>query len=118
MGEAPAVRAEVEDVPALRRALQPDPQEQLVPGVDLDVVERRWMHHERRKLVVLDVDSTLIRQEVIDSRGAADAAYIRKVIDTQRKLELGSRAVLLGSALPPLAPCPPRPPPRPPPTPS
>ena len=29
-----------------------------------------------------------------------DAAYIRRVIDVQRKLELGSRAVLLGSALP------------------
>lgn len=61
-----SIPAEVEDVPALRRALQPDPQEQLVPGVDLDVVERRWMHHERRKLVVLDVDSTLVRQEVIE----------------------------------------------------
>ena len=42
-----------------------------------------------------------IRQEVIDSRGAADAAYIRTVIDTQRKLELGSRAVLLFSLFPP-----------------
>jgi NADPH-dependent stearoyl-CoA 9-desaturase len=42
-----------------------------------------------------------IRQEVIDSRGAADAAYIRKVIDTQRKLELGGRAVLLVSLFPP-----------------
>jgi NADPH-dependent stearoyl-CoA 9-desaturase len=42
-----------------------------------------------------------IRQEVVDSRGADDAAYIRRVIDVQRKLELGSRAVLLGSILPP-----------------
>ncbi|NYD56794.1 linoleoyl-CoA desaturase [Nocardioides marinisabuli] len=42
-----------------------------------------------------------IRQEVIDSRGAADAAYIRKVIDVQRKLELGSRAMLLASVFPP-----------------
>ncbi len=42
-----------------------------------------------------------IRNEVIESRGAADAAYIRKVIDVQRKLELGSRAVLLGSLFPP-----------------
>ncbi|MEO5651665.1 MAG: acyl-CoA desaturase, partial [Marmoricola sp.] len=32
---------------------------------------------------------------------ASDAAYIRKVIDTQRKLELGSRAVLLFSLFPP-----------------
>ncbi|SDG24612.1 fatty acid desaturase family protein [Klenkia brasiliensis] len=42
-----------------------------------------------------------IRQEVVDSRGADDAAYIRKVIDVQRKLELASRAVLLLSKFPP-----------------
>jgi fatty acid desaturase len=42
-----------------------------------------------------------IRQEVVDSRGARDAAYIRRVIDVQRKLELGSRAVLLVSMFPP-----------------
>jgi fatty acid desaturase len=42
-----------------------------------------------------------IRQEFIEARGASDAAYIRKVIDVQRKLELGSRAVLLFSAFPP-----------------
>ncbi|MGY1630677.1 fatty acid desaturase family protein [Geodermatophilus sp. SYSU D01186] len=42
-----------------------------------------------------------IRQSVIDTRGAADAAYIRKVIDVHRKIELGSRAVLLASGFPP-----------------
>ncbi len=42
-----------------------------------------------------------IRQEVLDSRGERDAAYIRRVIKTQRYLELGSRAVLLGSIFPP-----------------
>jgi NADPH-dependent stearoyl-CoA 9-desaturase len=42
-----------------------------------------------------------IRAEVIESRGADDAAYIRRVIDVQRKLELGSRAVLLASLFPP-----------------
>ena len=42
-----------------------------------------------------------IRQEVLDTRGERDAAYIRKVVDVQRKLELGSRAVLLGSAFAP-----------------
>jgi len=42
-----------------------------------------------------------IRQDVMDSRGEADAAYIRRVIDVQRKLELGSRAVLLLSKFPP-----------------
>jgi fatty acid desaturase len=42
-----------------------------------------------------------LRQEVMDSRGDADAAYIRRVIDVQRKLELASRAVLLLSKFPP-----------------
>jgi fatty acid desaturase len=42
-----------------------------------------------------------IRQSVLDSRGEADAAYIRKVIKTQRSIELGSRAVLLFSMFPP-----------------
>ncbi len=38
-----------------------------------------------------------IRAEVLASRGARDAAYIRRVIKAQRTLELGSRAVLLFS---------------------
>ena len=42
-----------------------------------------------------------IRQEILDARGDTDAAYIRKVIGLQRKLELGSRAVLLASIFPP-----------------
>ncbi len=42
-----------------------------------------------------------IRQEILDSRGEDDARYIRTVIDVQRKLELGSRAVLLVSVFPP-----------------
>jgi fatty acid desaturase len=42
-----------------------------------------------------------IREQVIASRGERDAAYIRKVIDVQRKLELSSRAILLFSLFPP-----------------
>jgi fatty acid desaturase len=42
-----------------------------------------------------------IRQSVLDDRGADDAAYIRRIIATQRHLELGSRVVLLFSAFPP-----------------
>lgn len=49
----------------------------------------------------LGVELDAIRQSVVDSRGAGDAAYIRKVITGQRKLELGSRAVLLASFFPP-----------------
>jgi fatty acid desaturase len=47
----------------------------------------------------IELDS--IRQGVMDSRGESDAAYIRRVIDVQRKLELASRAVLLLSKFPP-----------------
>ncbi|WP_109506712.1 fatty acid desaturase family protein [Nocardioides speluncae] len=49
----------------------------------------------------LGVELDAIRQEFLDARGASDAAYIRKVIDVQRKIELGSRAVLLASVFPP-----------------
>ncbi len=49
----------------------------------------------------LGVELDAIRQEVLDTRGEKDAAYIRKVVDVQRKLELGSRAVLLASVFPP-----------------
>jgi fatty acid desaturase len=49
----------------------------------------------------IGVELDAIRQEILDSRGADDAAYIRKMIKTQRGLELGSRAVLLFSAFPP-----------------
>jgi NADPH-dependent stearoyl-CoA 9-desaturase len=38
-----------------------------------------------------------IRQSVLDERGAQDAAYIRRVIDVQRKLEMGGRLLLFGS---------------------
>jgi linoleoyl-CoA desaturase len=50
----------------------------------------------------IGIELDAIRQDVLDDRGARDAAYIRRVVDVQRRLELGSRAVLLGSALPPL----------------
>ena len=49
----------------------------------------------------IGVELDAIRQDVLDSRGADDAAYIRRMIKTQRSLELGSRAVLLFSAFPP-----------------
>ena len=38
-----------------------------------------------------------IRQSVLDSRGARDAAYIRRVIDARHKLELSGRVLLLAS---------------------
>jgi fatty acid desaturase len=42
-----------------------------------------------------------IRTSVLDARGSDDAAYIRRIIDTQRSLEMASRVVLLGSLFPP-----------------
>jgi NADPH-dependent stearoyl-CoA 9-desaturase len=42
-----------------------------------------------------------IRASIVATRGERDAAYIRTVISVQRKLELGSRAVLLVSMFPP-----------------
>jgi len=49
----------------------------------------------------LGIELDAIRQDILDSRGEADAKYIRTVIKTQRGLEAGSRAVLLFSVLPP-----------------
>jgi NADPH-dependent stearoyl-CoA 9-desaturase len=42
-----------------------------------------------------------IREQVLASRGERDAAYIRRVIEAQRTLELSSRALLLFSLFPP-----------------
>ncbi|MDZ5619850.1 acyl-CoA desaturase [Nocardioides sp. HM23] len=58
-------------------------------------------HLTPEDIEALGAELDAIRQEVLDSRGERDSAYIRKVVDVQRKLELGSRAVLLFSALPP-----------------
>lgn len=69
--------------PAYKKSGRPNPAAHLTPeqieelGRELDAIQR----------------------EVMDSRGAKDAAYIRRVIRTQRYLELGSRAVLLFSGV-------------------
>lgn len=42
-----------------------------------------------------------IREDVLASRGERDSAYIRRVIDVQRALEVGGRGVLLFSLFPP-----------------
>ncbi|ABL83977.1 MULTISPECIES: acyl-CoA desaturase [unclassified Nocardioides] len=49
----------------------------------------------------IGIELDAIRQDVLDSRGERDARYIHRVIDVQRRLELGSRAVLLFSSFPP-----------------
>ncbi len=58
-------------------------------------------HLTDKDVVAIGQELDAIRAEFVAKRGEHDAAYIRKVIDTQRKLELGSRAVLLFSLFPP-----------------
>ncbi|WP_100498008.1 fatty acid desaturase family protein [Geodermatophilus chilensis] len=64
---------------------------------DLNPIEH--LTPEDIELIGKELDE--IRQSVIDTRGEDDARYIRKVIDVHRKIELGSRAVLLASGFPP-----------------
>jgi NADPH-dependent stearoyl-CoA 9-desaturase len=59
-------------------------------------------HLSREDIEEIGRQLDAIRAEVMESRGADDAAYIRRLIKVQRNLELGSRAVLLGSLFPPL----------------
>ncbi|MGE9808973.1 fatty acid desaturase family protein [Janibacter sp. G1551] len=58
-------------------------------------------HLSPADIEALGAELDAIRQEVLDTRGERDAAYIRKVVDVQRKLELASRAALLVSVFPP-----------------
>ena len=58
-------------------------------------------HLSEDDIEMLGRELDAIRQQILDSRGERDANYIRNVIDFQRKLELGSRAVLLFSLFPP-----------------
>ena len=58
-------------------------------------------HLTAEDIEALGAELDALRQEVLGSRGARDAAYIRKVLKAQRTLEMGSRAVLLFSLFPP-----------------
>ena len=58
-------------------------------------------HLSAADLEALGRELDALRQQVLDSRGARDATYIRKTIAAQRYIELGSRAVLLFSLFPP-----------------
>jgi len=58
-------------------------------------------HLSTADIADLGAELDAIRDGVLASRGEGDAAYIRKVIDAQRKLELSSRAILLFSLFPP-----------------
>jgi fatty acid desaturase len=54
-------------------------------------------HLSRADVDAIGRELEAIRQSVLDDRGAVDAAYIRRVIDVQRKLEMGGRVLLFGS---------------------
>jgi NADPH-dependent stearoyl-CoA 9-desaturase len=58
-------------------------------------------HLSAQDIENIGIELDAIRADVIANRGAEDAAYIRRVIDGQRKLELSSRALLLFSLFPP-----------------
>ncbi len=58
-------------------------------------------HLTDEDITALGVELDAIREQILASRGERDAAYIRRVIDVQRALELGGRGVLLFSLFPP-----------------
>ena len=58
-------------------------------------------HLSAEDIEALGRELDALREQVVSSRGERDAAYIRKLMANQRKLELGSRAVLLFSLFPP-----------------
>ena len=58
-------------------------------------------HLSAEDIEALGRELDALRDQVVSTRGERDAAYIRKVIGVQRRLELGSRAVLLASLFPP-----------------
>ncbi|MGA3562339.1 fatty acid desaturase family protein [Melissospora conviva] len=58
-------------------------------------------HLTAEDIETLGKELDAIRDQVIASRGESDAAYIRKMISRQRKLEMSSRVILLFSIFPP-----------------
>ncbi|WP_319459296.1 acyl-CoA desaturase [Micromonospora sp. RTP1Z1] len=58
-------------------------------------------HLSAEDIEIIGKELDVIRDRVIADRGERDARYIRKVIKTQRTLEISSRAVLLFSLFPP-----------------
>lgn len=78
------------DATALLAALRPDPLSQLLPGVDVNVVPAGLLDPERKKLLVLDVDSTLIQQEVVEmlAAHAGREAEVTEVTEAAMRGEL------------------------------
>ena len=64
-------------------------------------IDNQTAHLTSAEIEQLGIELDALRQRVQDSLGERDAAYIRRVIDVQRKLEVGSRALLLAGKYPP-----------------
>ena len=63
---------------------------------------KEFAHLSAGDVAAIGRELDAVRREVEASRGEDDAAYIRKVIALQRRLETGGRVALFGSLLPPL----------------
>ena len=79
--------------------------------VSAPTLERHWApkpsgapdpagHLTPEQIDALGRELDAMREEMLATRGAADAAYIRGLITFQRRLEMGSRVVLLFSGVP------------------
>src|SRR5689334_5128463 len=60
-----------------------------------------YAHLTEADVEVLGLEFDAIRREIEESRGADDAAYIRRLIAFQRKLAIASRVTLMASSFPP-----------------
>ncbi|MCW2745848.1 MAG: hypothetical protein JWM48_2398 [Mycobacterium sp.] len=58
---------------------------------------KAFAHLDDKQVEAIGAELDALRKEIEDSRGAADAAYIRKVIKVQRGLVAGARVVLFGA---------------------
>ncbi|GAA3232805.1 fatty acid desaturase [Pseudonocardia petroleophila] len=63
---------------------------------------REFAHLTEADVEAIGRELDAVRTDVEESRGQADADYIRRVITVQRRLNVAARVVLFGSRLPPL----------------
>ncbi|MCP3424523.1 phosphoserine phosphatase SerB [Rothia sp. AR01] len=76
-----------ESVRELRSALNPDPQVQALPGYDVVVLERpKEKDAGKKRMLIMDVDSTLIGQEAVDELAAHAGLQERVAAITERAM--------------------------------
>ncbi|MEJ2870665.1 acyl-CoA desaturase [Actinomycetospora sp. OC33-EN08] len=71
------------------------------PGASTAHITASTAHLTVEDVERIGAELEAIRDEVMSSLGEADARYIRRVIRTQRGLEIAGRALLLGALFPP-----------------